>query len=394
MGRPRECGGPRQGREWKALVLKMPTPVSAVRPQSLAELREVMSAFGVGPERLDAVDEMGRHRVDGVLLVDEAGGAALLRIFDREKGAVTRCETVVAAAGHEEVRLGPEPVALREKRVGVVGLGSAGSKIALMLARSGVRKFVLVDDDLFLPENLVRHTLDWRSVGEHKVDGVGFQLEIIAPGMEVDVERRRLTGQESTTSVARALFKLAACDLVVDATACGRTFGLLGTMASQSDTALVWLEVFEGGIGGLVGRYRPGRDPKPFVIRGRVASFLEEQGAPKLKSAGPYAAERAGGEPLIASDADVTAVSSHSARFALDILAGHEPSEFPHSVYLVGLSRAWLFEAPFHTLPIDVGEPEPETERGKVGGPPSAETAQFIVDVVERSTGGRDSSSS
>ena len=55
-----------------------------------------------------------------------------------------------------------------------------------------------------------------------------LQLELVAPGVEVEVERRQLTGQESTSSVARALQKLAACDLVVDATACGRTFGLLG----------------------------------------------------------------------------------------------------------------------------------------------------------------------
>ena len=90
----------------------------------------------------------------------------------------------------------------------------------------------------------------------------------------------------------------------------------------QSETALVWLEVFEGGIGGLVGRYRPGRDPEPFVMRGRVASFLEEQKAPELKATGPYTAEGESGEPLIASDADVTVISSHAARFALDALAG------------------------------------------------------------------------
>jgi len=281
---------------WRVLVLRVEAPVSALRPKSLAELKEAASATGLDPARLDVVDEKGKHRVDGVLLVDDAGGTALVRIGDRDKGNVVRCETVLGQAGQEETRLGPEAFTFREKRVGVVGLGSAGSKIALMLARSGVRKFVLVDDDLFLPENLVRHTLDWRSVGEHKVDGVGFQLELVARGIEVEVERRQLTGQESTSSVARALQKLAACDLVVDATACGRTFGLLATVAAQSDTALVWLEVFEGGVGGLIGRYRPGRDPEPFVIRGRVASFLEEQNAPKLRSAGLYAAQRASGE--------------------------------------------------------------------------------------------------
>ena len=40
-----------------------------------------------------------------------------------------------------------------------------GSKLAASLARSGVRRFVLVEEDVLLPENLVRNDLDWRDVG-------------------------------------------------------------------------------------------------------------------------------------------------------------------------------------------------------------------------------------
>lgn len=378
---------------WRALVIRMTAPVRGVRPQSLAELREIVAAAGQDPAQLDHMDEKGSHRLDAVLLVDGEGRAALVRISDRGKGHVAQCETVVLDVGHDEARLGAETLALRAKRVGIVGLGSAGSKITLMLARSGMRKFLLVDDDLFLPENLVRHTLDWRNVGEHKVDGVAFQLELVAPEVEVEVERRQLTGQESTSRVAAALGKLGSCDLIVDATACGRTFGLLGTVARQSETALVWLEVFAGGIGGLVGRYRPGRDPDPFVIRGKVWSFLNEQKAPELKPAGPYVAAEAGQEPLIASDADVTVISSHAARFALDVLAGREPSAFPQSVYLVGLRRAWIFEAPFHTIPIDVGEAG-EGGKREGGSAPSRETLEFLQEIVEQSARGGDSSSS
>src|SRR5699024_11966399 len=60
-------------------------------------------------------------------------------------------------------------VGLNEKKIGLGGLGSLGSKIAQSLARTGVRKFYLVADDVFLPGNLVRHTLDWNRVGSHKV---------------------------------------------------------------------------------------------------------------------------------------------------------------------------------------------------------------------------------
>ena len=55
------------------------------------------------------------------------------------------------------------------KYIGIVGLGSAGGKIAVTLARMGARNFYLVDHDIFLPENIVRGALDWQAVGEHNV---------------------------------------------------------------------------------------------------------------------------------------------------------------------------------------------------------------------------------
>jgi hypothetical protein len=67
-------------------------------------------------------------------------------------------------------RLATEHQRLREIRVGIVGLGSLGSKIAVSLARSGVRKFLLIDDDILMAGNLCRHELSWASVGMHKAD--------------------------------------------------------------------------------------------------------------------------------------------------------------------------------------------------------------------------------
>ena len=40
---------------------------------------------------------------------------------------------------------------LAERSVTIVGCGSLGSKVASTLARSGIRRFVLVDADIFLP---------------------------------------------------------------------------------------------------------------------------------------------------------------------------------------------------------------------------------------------------
>ncbi|WMW13801.1 ThiF family adenylyltransferase [Klebsiella pneumoniae] len=44
-----------------------------------------------------------------------------------------------------------------------------GSKIATSLARSGIKRFLLVDDDYLATSNIVRHELYWNHVGKHKV---------------------------------------------------------------------------------------------------------------------------------------------------------------------------------------------------------------------------------
>ena len=63
----------------------------------------------------------------------------------------------------------------------IVGCGSLGSKLAVMLARSGVGKFLLVDDDVLFAGNLVRHDLDWREIATHKVDSVARQNSVVNP---------------------------------------------------------------------------------------------------------------------------------------------------------------------------------------------------------------------
>jgi len=66
-----------------------------------------------------------------------------------------------------------------------------------------------------------------------------------------------------------------------------------------------------------------------------------------------YAAEDMNGNVMSATDADVSILAYHSTRLAIDTLLGSEPSSFPYSMYLIGLERSWVFEAPFHTIPIE-----------------------------------------
>ena len=243
--------------------------------------------------------------------------------------------------------------ALAGKIVGLVGAGSLGSMVAAALARAGVGKFLLIDDDVLLPGNLVRHDLDWRAVGAHKVEGVVDRLKRINPAIEVDARRVNLGGQELAESTGAALNCLGMCDLVIDATAEPGAFNLCATVCRTMKKPLVWGEVFAGGIGGMVARARPDLDPPPHSARMQIAAWCQENGPPPgMAKANGYCGETADWQPMVADDADVGAIAAHLARFAIDTLLRTTESSFPHSVYMVGLKAGWKFDEPFHTFPI------------------------------------------
>jgi hypothetical protein len=252
-------------------------------------------------------------------------------------------------------RLDPDHAVLAKRKVGVVGCGSVGSKIAVMVARSGARRFLLVDDDIMLPDNLVRHDLDWREIGTHKADSVARRIQLVNPGAICERRRHRLGGQEASGSIETLIESLAECDLIIDATANPIAFNYLCAAVALAKRSLVWAEVFGGGFGGLIARHRPGHEPDPTSMRRTIEAWCADQGKPIARAANGYGgAEDAA---LIADDADVTAIAAHAARLAIDTLIARTASTFPNSVYLVGLAKHWIFDAPFDTYPIDVGQP-------------------------------------
>jgi ThiF family protein len=366
------------GRTCEGHVLATPLASSDLRVETLEELELVLRTRGLLPQPL-AQAIAAAETVQLILLRDREGG---LHPFLLPPPLL---EMPVIPLGDDQPwrRIGPVGEALQGKRVGVVGLGSAGSKIAVALARSEVSRFVLVDDDVLLPENLVRHTLDWRDVGEHKVVGLREQLRLISPASEVEIWPFQLAGQEATAATAGALKSLSECDLIVDATAEPQVFNQLATLVKSFPRSLVWLEIYAGGMGGMIARSRPGKDPSPLQIRARFHGFLADCEAPPVTTLAPYTTQGETGEPLIATDADVAAIADHAARLVLDSLLAREPSTFPYPLYLIGLARGWVFEQPFHTIPIDAGPPM-EEQQAEVDPEVAAEGIQFLQSLLDK----------
>lgn len=80
---------------------------------------------------------------------------------------------------------GGASASLQKRRVLIVGCGSVGGHIALALARAGVGKLSLVDDDLFEFANTYRHVCGAQWAGIPKVHGLKQDLEKLIPFIEV-----------------------------------------------------------------------------------------------------------------------------------------------------------------------------------------------------------------
>ncbi|PKN13366.1 MAG: hypothetical protein CVU69_01410 [Deltaproteobacteria bacterium HGW-Deltaproteobacteria-4] len=314
----------------------------------LVDMEEVKFLATDGTSPVDGFNKS----IAGVLIMDGAGQLHLFIVLSGDK--VIAFSKVHSEATSVQVR-SPDWDDLKDKTIGIVGLGSAGSKMAMSLVRMGVRNFYLVDHDILLPENLQRHALDWQGVVQHKVDAMTVALSLVEPSAHIETSQLHISGQESNAAVNGVLNRLATCDLIIDATASPRVFNLLAAVARTACRPMVWMEVFGGGMGGMIARSRPRIDPTPQDMRGAYLSYCTDN---PCIAFGPtpenYEAENEKGEVLIASDADIAIISHHAARFVPDCFTPYESSKFPYSMYMIGLAKEWVFEAPFDTIPISM----------------------------------------
>ncbi|MGW6954162.1 ThiF family adenylyltransferase [Streptomyces chartreusis] len=164
-------------------------------------------------------------------------GAIVLDVAPTKDGGtvVTRLRSGADTEAARSARAGVVAPELRESRVAVVGAGALGSFIADMLVRAGVRQLTLIDDDVVMPGNLVRHLVGPDAVGLPKVEAVKRHLvrhnEALAGGIG--------TVNGALTSGVEAVDHLRNHDLVVNATADFTTTALLHVSAQTLGTRVL-----------------------------------------------------------------------------------------------------------------------------------------------------------
>jgi molybdopterin/thiamine biosynthesis adenylyltransferase len=86
---------------------------------------------------------------------------------------------------------------LRRAKILIVGCGGIGGTVAIILARSGVGRFVLVEFDRYEPTNMNRQIACFKdTLGRNKAEVIGEQILKINPEAEIEIHDRFLNHAE------------------------------------------------------------------------------------------------------------------------------------------------------------------------------------------------------
>lgn len=197
---------------------------------------------------VDLDRKIRNHLIEVVVLIYRRGShdaAVALEVWPTVDGgtATRRLRSGADTDAARAARSGPLAPELRRRRVAVVGVGALGSFISDMLVRSGVRNLTLVDGDVVMPGNLVRHLVGPGAVGLPKAEAVKAHLAGRGGIAGADIA----TINEALTTGRQAAKLLRGHDLVVNATADFATTALLHIVAQASSKRIVSTAIQNSG---------------------------------------------------------------------------------------------------------------------------------------------------
>ena len=139
------------------------------------------------------------------------------------------------------LRAGPDAPTLRTLRATLFGAGALGGHAGTTLAESGLGYLDIVDGDILLPENVVRHVAGHDQVGTLKVGAVHHVIEKHAPWTEVT------EFPEAPKAPARIRELISNSDMVIDTTGNDAFVPALAMVAEELGKPLVSGALYRGG---------------------------------------------------------------------------------------------------------------------------------------------------
>lgn len=249
------------------------------------------------------------------------------------------------------LRAGPDASVLRPCRIVMFGAGALGGHTATLLAESGVGHLTMVDADVLLPGNVVRHVAGHRQVGSPKVEAVQAVIEDHARWAQV------VNFQESPRTPSAIRERIEGADIVIDTTGNVAFTLSLAMVVGDMGIPLVSGALYRGGFIGRVQRQARPSDT-PIEQRGDptrypiipVGDDREDFAAPQLGCSAPV---------NNASPVAVSACASLITQVAIDVLT----DRFEFADEVIDVYRA-IPDSPFHRIGRDIQPDKYKVARG------------------------------
>lgn len=270
---------------------------------------------------------------------------AYRRWTDREEPLHSAIVDVQPALAQRRAAL-LETAILSDQSVVCVGLGTGGAHAALELAKCGVSRFALVDDDRLSVGNVARHPAGVSQVGRLKVKVVRDLILEKNPEASVSVYPTAIAPDRLDS--LRPLF--AAANLVIAGTDNRPSKLLINQLSIEANVTTLFGGAFRRAYGGQVLRVRPRRSP---CYQCFVAAMPEEAADVEISSASEADAVAYSDRPVAIEPGlslDVLPLATFLSKLALlELVAGR-------STTLETLKRD--YDAPWY---LWLNRPEPGT---------------------------------
>jgi len=209
----------------------------------------------------------------------------------------------------------------KDIKVLIAGCGSGGGSVALQLVMSGVKNFVLIDEDTIGVENVIRHVCGRRYVSWKKVAALADVLKDRNPEVDIrsiDANLMKFPGLGD---------EILQSDVVILATDNEPTRYLLNHLCVEHKKPFIVGKVFTRGIGGEVFAYRPGEGGCLACLEAFLQRTIFREGIKEIDLVSEEEREKVYGmeieeikdSPGLA--VDISFITSFHTRYALDAIA-------------------------------------------------------------------------
>ena len=234
------------------------------------------------------------------------------------------------------------------KKIAILGLGSVGSRVLMDLARAGFKNFFIIDDDIFLPYNSIRHELNLDDCGEYKVEALKRKIEkTINNNVKIEAKTLNFIGQESSTSLNGFFERLSTCEIIIDCTANDNMLMLTNEVVKSENISFVSGAIMPGGLGNVL--FVRKRDENVFpsdILSCYYQATADMNLFPDISY--KYGA-RFGEKEYVASMSDCSIIAGLIGKTAISLLSNEDNQVFKDNIYIFSTSNFGDFKLPYNT---------------------------------------------